>query len=812
MSLGVDLRTAWRAVVRNPGFSAVAIMTLALAIGANTAIFSIVDGILIRPLGYGDESRLFVLHEVVPKFSQFAPRVPVNAKHFLEWRKSVRGFESLAMIGGLQLNLTGSGEPERLMAARVSPSLFPMLGARTSLGRTFLEEEDAPGRDDVVLLSDSLWRRRFSADPNMVGRSILLDGRPYQVVGVLSPSFHFPKLKQLYAMSIADDQPQLWKPFAVKPDELEDIGDFNYACIARLRPGVGPKQALAQLNAVQADLARAIPDKIELFATMVPLHDQITSRSSRGLELMLFAVGTVLLIGCVNIANLFLGRATSRKIELAIRSAIGASMRQLLRQMLTESFLLAAIGGALGVLVAYAGLHLILARAPVDLPRLDEVHLDFRVLLFTIAISAFAGLLCGFLPARRFANTDPMTLMKSGTRTTEGRSASSLRSLLIGTEVALSTLCLICAGLLLRSFINLFEVDKGFAAESIVTVNLNLPSTRYRDLPERVRFTKSLLDSVQALPGVRSAGISNMLPLGGEGGNNLLTVEGTTVPFPERPLADVRGVNPEYFRTMDIPVLRGSVFTEEDGDRKVALVSAMAAKSLWPGENPLGKRFKIGDPDGPFVDVAGVVGDVRGVSLDHSPSLTVYVPYWQRRTWGGPSLAIKAAVNPLSLSSSVRGAIQRIDSELPVPRFETMDQIVDDSVAQRRFQMNLVLGFGLAALILASIGIYGVVSYSVALRTNEMGIRVAVGASGSDILRMILRQAMRPVAAGTAGGLMISLLAGRLLSGLLYGVAAYDAVTMASVIFILATVAAAASLVPAWRASRLDPVLALKQE
>jgi len=812
MRFWVDVRTAWRAILRNPGFSLVAIITLGLAIGANTAIFSVVDAILIRPLGYGDESRLFVIHEVVPKFSQFAPRVPVNAKHFLEWRKRASGFESLAMIGGLQLNLTGSGEPERLTAARVSPGLFRILGARTSLGRSFLEEEDQPGRDDVVLLSDNLWRRRFSSDPNILGRKILLDGRPYQVVGVLSASFHFPKLKQLYAMSIADGEPQLWKPFAVKPDELEDIGDFNYACIARLRPGVSPKQALAQLNAVQAELARAVPEKIELFAAMVPLHEQITSRSSRGLELMLFAVGTVLLIGCVNIANLLLGRVQSRKVELAIRAAMGAGMRQLIRQMLTESFLLAAIGGALGVLVAYAGLHLILSGAPIDLPRLDEVRLDFRVLLFTVFVSLLAGLLCGLLPARRFARADPMALMKSGTRTTEARSTSNVRSLLICLEIALGTLCLVSAGLLLRSFVNLFEVDKGFAPESIVTVNLNLPPTRYPDLPQRVKFMKSLVDSVQALPGVRSAGISNMLPLGGEGGNNLLTLEGTTVPFPERPLADVRGVNPDYFRTLSIPLLRGNIFTETDGERRVALVSLLAAERLWPGENPLGKHFKIGDPDGPFVEVAGVVGDVRGVGLDHPPSLTVYVPFWQRRTWGGPSLAVKAAVNPLSLSSSIRSTIRQIDSELPVPRFETMDQIVDDSIAQRRFQMNLILIFGLAALILASIGIYGVVSYSVALRTNEVGIRMAVGACGSNILTMVLGQAMKPVAAGVIGGLIASLTAGRLLSGLLYGVKPYDSVTIGSVVMILMTVAAGASLIPAWRATRVEPVSALRQE
>ena len=813
MNLGSDLRYAWRTIRRNAGFSVIAIATLAFGIGANTAIFSVFDGVLVRPLGYGDETRLVAIHEVVPKFSRFAPRVPVNAMHFLEWRKSVRAFERIAMIGGMTLNLTGAGEPERLASARVSSSLFPMLGARTQLGRTFLEEEDQPGRDNVVVLSNGLWKRRFASDPSVIGRKIVLDGHPYEIIGVLSSTFHFPKLSQLYAMSIAAERPELWKPFAVRPDELEAMGDFNYACIARLRPGASLNQALAELNTAQAHLASQTPEKIELLAAMVPLQNQITNRSRSGLQLVLFAVGTVLLIGCVNIANLLLARATSRKRELAIRSAIGASARHLLQQMLAESLLLAGIGGALGVMIAYAALRVILARAPVDLPRLDEVHLDARVLLFTVAISVSSGLLFGLFPACRLARTDPQEDMKSGARgSTEGSGAGKLRSLLVGLEVGLSTLCLIAGGLLLRSFVNLIGADKGFSVQQVVTVNLNLPDTRYPDQPQRVRFMRSVLDSVRTLPGVVSAGISNMLPLSGEGGNNLLTLEGTKVPFAERPLADIRGVNPEYFRTMSIHLQRGRLFAEGDRERKVALVSALTAQRLWPGENPLGKRLKVGDPDGPFIEVTGVVGDVRSVGLDKAPAMTVYLPYWQRPTWGGPSLAVKTAVSPLAISSAIRTAIRRIDSELPVPHFQTMEQLVDASVSQRRFQMNLILLFAAAALVLASLGIYGVVSYSVALRTNEMGIRMALGAREADILKMVWLRAMAPVAFGLSGGLVASLAAGRLLSGLLYGVAAVDAVTISSVVVTLAALAALASFIPARRATRVDPVTALRYE
>jgi len=814
MQLTGDLRYALRTIRRNPGYSLIAIATLAFGIGANTAIFSVFDGILLRPLGYGDESHLVAIHEVVPRFAKLAPRIPVNAMHFQEWRKNVKAFEQLAMIGGMSVNLTGSGDPERLAAARVSATLFPMLHARTQLGRTFLEEEDQPGRDDVVVLSNDLWRRRFAADPNVVGRKILLDGRPYQVVGVLSAGFHFPKLNQLYAMTVAEERPELWKPFAVKPDELDEMGDFNYACIGRLRPGITRDRALAELNGTQAALASRLPEKVELLAALVPLQDQITSRSRTGLLLVLCAVGAVLLIGTVNIANLLLARAISRKRELAIRSAMGAGTWRLVRQTLVESLLLAGIGGAAGVMLAFGALRVILTRAPVDLPRLDEVHIDLRMLLFTAAISVLAGLLFGILPAWRLSRTDPQDAMRTAARgTTELHGSGRLRAILVGVEVGLSTLCLMAGGLLLRSFVKLLDVDRGFTAQQVVTVDLSLPGNRYPDQPQLVRFTRALLNSVRTLPAVVSAGVCNHLPLSGEGGNNLLSLEGTTVPFTERPLADIRVVNPEYFSTMGIALRQGRIFQEADRDQRLALVSALTAERLWPGQNPLGKRFKIGDPDGPFVEVAGVVGDVKGVSLDRSPSMTVYVPYWQRGTFGGGlSLAVKTAVEPAAVSSSIRSTIHQLDSELPVPAFRTMEQIVDESVAQRRFQMNLILLFGGAALALASLGIYGVVSYSVVMRTNEIGIRMALGAHTAVILRTVLLQAMAPVAAGLACGLVASLATGRLLSGLLYGVRTTDAATIAGVVVTLLTVALFAGLIPARRAARVDPMTALRYD
>ena len=811
-TLLADLRFAARTLRKDAGFSVIAIATLALGIGANTAVFSIVDSVMLRPLAYRDAARLYVIHEVVPKFAHIAPLIPVNAMHFLDWRQNVRSFEQMAMIGGFTVNLTGSGEPERLPAARVTPGLFPMLGVQARLGRTFVEEEDQPGHNNVVLLNDELWKRRFGADPGVVGRKIMLDGNPHEIVGVLPPTFRFPKLSQLFAMTVAEERPQLWKPFGIRKDELEPLGNFNFSVIARLGRGVSTSQALAELNAAQARMASQWPEKIELRAGLAPLQEQITGRSRSGLELMLAAVAAVLLIACVNIANLLLGRASRRRREIAIRTAVGASRGRLVRQVLVESLLLAGLGGALGMALAFVATRLIVAHAPVDLPRLDEVHPDARLLLFTLGISTLAGLLFGLFPAWRFARTNPQEAMQaSGRGRTATRSSGRLRSLLVGVEVGLSTMCLIAGGLLLHSFVKLLSVDGGFNAERVIAIDLTLPGSRYPDSDKRAAFFTSLLERVKTLPGVTAAGISNMLPLGGEGGNNLLRLEGTNLPLMERPLADVRRVNPDYFRTMGIPLRAGRFFTEADRDRKLAMVSALTAERLWPRQNPVGKRFGEGDDKAPLLEVVGVVGDVHGVSLSKAPSLTVYEPYWQRM-WDRTSLAVKTAIDPASAAPAIRAAIRQSDPELPIPAMQTMETMVAASVAPRRFQMDLVLLFAGAAMLLAGLGIYGVVSYSVAQRTNEMGIRMALGAQPGSIQRLVLRQGMVPVALGLAAGAAVSIALGRLLGSLLFGVTASDPVTVAGVVALLAAVGAAASYVPALRATHVDPSTALRCE
>jgi putative ABC transport system permease protein len=732
--------------------------------------------------------------------------------HFLEWRRAAHSFPEMALINGITFNLTGSGEPERIPAARVSPSLFPMLGIQPHLGRTFSNEEDQPGRDRVVVMNENLWRQRFAADPGIIGRKIVLDGVPYEVIGVLPANFHFPKLIQLFAMNFGGDQPQLWKPFGLRDDEKSTMGDFNYACIARLGPGISQPQALAGLNVIQSDIAAHQAEKEELRAALVPLREQITGRTRGGLQLMFAAVGAVLLIGCVNIANLLLARATTRRREMAIRSAIGASSGRLVRQMLIESLTLSGLGGLAGFMLAYAAIRVILAFAPADLPRVDEIHLDARVLLFTSGISILAGLLFGFLPAWRFSQADPQEAMRSGARgTTVGKSSGRLRSLLVTLEVGLSAVCLVAGGLLLHSFFKLLQVDRGFETQHIATVALNIPNARYSDREKRADFMHSLVEHVKVLPGVISVGVSNLLPLGGEGANNLIAPEGSRLPVMERPLADIRQVNPDYFKTLGIPLRAGRLFTDSDRGRTVGVLSRLAVEKLWPGQNPLGRRLHMGGDQSPLIEVIGIAGDVRAVSLNKSPAATVYLPYWQRN-YGQASLAVRTAMDPLAASSEIRAAIHAVDPELPVPAFRTMDEIVAESVAQRRFQMTLILLFGLTALLLASLGIYGVVSYSVAQRTNEMGIRMALGASKDGIRSLVLRQSLPPVALGLAGGVIASLALTRVLSSLLFGVSAGDPITIVSVSALLATIAIVAAYIPARRATEVDPITALRYE
>jgi putative ABC transport system permease protein len=811
-----DIRYALRTLWRNPGFTAVALLTLALGIGANTAIFTVFKGILLQPLPYPQPERLVAVQEVVPKFEKFGPTLPVNASHFRAWSRQNRSFEQLALVSGVDFTLTSASEPERIAGARVSASFFPALGVQAAVGRTFLESEDQPGHDRVVVISDRLWTRRFQRDPAVVGSKIVLDGMPYEVVGVLEPPARVPSDAQLYSMARGTSTDDIWKPFAIADRELTPMGDFNYGCLGRLKPGVSRERATADLNAIQSGIANSLAEKTELRISLSGLQEQIAGRSRTSLTVLLAAAGAVLLIVVVNLANLLLARAAGRAKELAVRAAIGAGTGRLVRQMLTESLLVALVGGVLGALAAQWALAAILVKAPLDIPGLQDIHMDWTALAFAALVSIASGALFGILPAWRTAHTDPQGALTSAGRGNTGRAGGRVRGLLITAEVALSAVCLVAGGLLLNSFVRLMRVDTGFRADHAIALELSLPAARYPDLEARGRFVKPLLERIEALPGVVAAGINNRGPLSGTGSNLGLWVEGVDMPGVDRPSVDYRCVSPDFFRAIGVPLMSGRPMADQDRGHRVGVVSARTARLMWPGQNPIGRRFQLGggdhfvaDPDG-WVSIIGVVGDVRA-SLNSEPRMTVYLPYWQRDR-ADFSLVVRTAMDPVAIAPALRTAIQGLDRELVVPKPVTLAEIVDASVRQRRFQMALVLGFAIAALLLAAIGVYGVVSQSVTQRTKEIGIRLALGAPRPLLWVSIARQGLAPLITGLLCGMGAALVATKSIGALLFGVPPTDPATYGAVAGVLLLAGLLACWLPARRATRIDPLEALRQD
>jgi len=799
-----DIRYAFRTLLRERGFASMAVLSLAVGIGANTAIFSVVNSVLLRALPYRDPERLYTIREVVPKLAHLYPSLPVNFSHYYEWRARWSALESIAIMESSAPNLTGVGEPELLNGALVSASVFRVLGVSPQLGRGFLDEEDPEGHDQVAVISDSLWRRRFSADPAIIGRKITLNGRPHVVVGVLPSGFQFPNREGL------SPKTDVFQPLGYTKDDFADItGDYNWAAIARLRAGVSQRKALAELNVIQAEISKRIPEKMDLHAEMSSLQEDIVGQSRRGLLVLLGAVGAVLLILCVNLTNLSLARAAGRARESAIRMALGAGRAQLVRQTLTESLVLALAGGLLGIALAAWGVQLLVGAAPLDLPRLGEVRTDGRVLGFALLISLVTGVVFGILPALRSAGAHPQEALKSGSyTTTEAGIGVRLRSVLVGVEAALSAVLLITAGLLIASFVRLMHVDKGFDIERVLAVRVAMPSTKYPEKAQQTAFFDRVLEKTRPLPGVLSASFVSALPLQGETWLDLAAAEGDQRPMFERPMVNVRFVSPDYFKTLRIPFREGRPFDDSQRNRKVVIVSQGTARRLWPSQSALGRRLQHNET---LEEVVGVTADVRSTSLDKDPVLIIYVPYWQRPQLAA-SLLVRTAMDPRGIAAGVREAIHRLDADVPIPKMQTLREVMSGSVAQRRFQMMLVMLFAAAALALAGFGIYGVVSYSVARRRTEMGIRMALGARTAGLQRMVLWQGIRPVVAGLAVGIGGALAAGRIVSSLLFQVSARDPVTIGGVSVVLLAVSVVAALVPARRATRVDPTKALRFE
>jgi predicted permease len=806
--LARDVRYGLRQLRRNPGFAAVAVATLAFGIAATTAMFSVVNAVILQPLAYRDAGRLMAVHTLAGTFG----RIPVNDAHFDEWRRSARTLEAAALLAPGGANLTGNGEPRRLSIAQVSSRLFTTIGVQPQLGRTFADEEEAVGHDRVIILSDEFWRTRFGSDRNVIGRTMALDGVPHEVVGVLPPAFHFPSVSALFSIPIAAEAADVWKPLALSANS--PLHGFNFACIVRLQAGVSIEQATEELNALQArsDIS-APPGQRGLFrVSMTPLQEQVTGRVRLGLQLLLAAVGAVLLIACVNVTTLLLARSSARGRELAIRGAIGASRGRLTRQMFTESLILVALGAAAGVALAGVLLTVLHRVAPADLPRLDEIHLNVRVLAAGLAISTVTALLVGILPALRFAGVDFNRAMRATTHSDPR--GQRIRSLLVSAEIAMSLACLIASGLVFRSFVNVIHVDKGFETARVLTLDLNLPASRYRPPAALQAFQRAALDRLAAIPGVVSVGLSNKQLLSGEGINLRVRLDSWNLSVADLPLANIRAVNADYFRALGIAIRSGRVFDDTDRSRPVAVISAQTAERLWPGEPAIGQTFRRGGGPGvPLVEVVGVARDVRGSTLEKTPMFTVYVPYWQFALGAlQPSFTLKTAADPVAVASDVRAAIRALDPELPMPSLRTLDEVVGDSVAGRRFQTLLLTLFGAASLLLATLGVYGVIAFAVGQRTSEIGIRIALGASRWSVERRVIGDALKLVAGGLIVSVPLTLASAASLRAALFGIGPQDPITIAGACLALTIAAVVAALGPALRASRVDPMVALRPD
>jgi predicted permease len=804
-----DLRYACRRIRKNPGFASVVILSLAIGIGANTAIFSVVNGVLLRPLPYKDPQRLLAVREVAPQLNN-GNSMPVNPLHLREWVKQCPSLEQGALMYFGNANVVVSGDPARIFGALVSHNLFTLFGIEPLWGRTFLPEEEKEGNDRVVLLSESLWRSRFNADRLLVGRSIMINGQNHQVVGIIPAWFRLPYADGMEATA-TNVQFEIFRPLVIShKEQSQPMGNFNYGAVIRLKRGVRAEKALAEINVFQARFPALAGSRADLMAMLIPVHELVTGRARFGLWMLAAAVGAVLLIVCVNLANLLLSRIASHSSEAAIRTALGASRGRLFRQALTESLLLAASGGALGILFASWIVQLLITTTTLDIPRLDEVRLDSSVVLFAFCLTLVTGLVFGALPAWQLTRNDPQEALRAGSHTvTEGRRGLRLREILISLEVGVSAALLVVAGLLATSLNRLLLVDKGFDAGHILTVNVSLAGSLYWEPVNREKFFDRLLAKVGGIPGVQAAGVVTALPTRGESWQDPIYLEGASRRDEERHSVNNRYASPGYFRAMNIAIRKGRAFEESDRWRGVAVLSEKAAKLLWPGEaHPVGRRF-MGEDD-KIKTLVGIVADVRA-ALQSDPPPTAYYPYWQRAP-AGVAVVVRTTADPRSAVGALRAALRAEDAQLPIPPIRTMEEVVDLSIAQRRFQLTLMGVFAASALLAASLGIYGVVSYSVARRRNEIGIRMALGAQRSQLLGLIIRQGMAPVVVGLAAGVAVALFLGRAIRSLLFGVQPADPLTIAGVTAAVLVVGALACIVPARRAAGRDTIAALRFE
>ena len=804
--LAQDLKYALRQMRRSPGFTAVAVLTLALGLGATSTIFSIVNGVLLQPLAFHQPDRLYVAENIPPARAHLTRHLPVNARHFDVWRRYCRSCEDVALFDGANLTLIGAGEPVRLPALEVSFNFFRTLGVRPAMGRDFLKQEEGSGFDKVIL-SDRLWRDRFGADPSVLGRRIEINGEAHTIIGIMPPGLHLPEGPQWGAFVGPAAPPLIFRPLTRNVSREAPAGNLNYTSLVRLKAGVNPDRAEAELNSLLAGFDREYA--IETRIGLTSLRDRVVRGERAPLLLLLGAVAAVLLIVCVNIGNLMLVRTTSRYREAGVRLALGASRARLFRLVLVEALALVATGGLAGLALARVGLKLFIAAAPVTIPRLAEVHIDWRVAAFAAAAVVVSAIVCGLAPAWRLSRIEPLDSLKAaGANTTEASGRLWFRELMVGLEVALSTVLLIAGGLLMVSFFRLVSVPAGFDVEHVITQEASFLSPKYAHGVRR-GFVEKMLQEIAQIPRVRASGATSHLPLmGDEMVAGLRDPDNTLAP--ETALANFRFVTPGYFKAMGIPLLSGRLLEESDRNWPTAVISEQAARALWGRQDPIGKHVEGAGPRKISLEIVGVVGDVRS-KLDENPPLMVYEHFWRMQPIA-MSFVVRTRADPAPVGRALRLLLATADPEMAISPARTMEQIMDASVAARRFQMMLAIAFALSALALASLGTYGVVSFAVARRTQEMGIRIALGAGAPRLALMVVTQGMIPVAGGVAAGIAGALAAGRLIASQLYGVSPGDPITIGAVAAILVVVGVCACSVPAMRAARIDPMNALRFE
>jgi putative ABC transport system permease protein len=806
-----DLRYAVRMLLKNPGFTLVAVLTLAFGIGANTTIFSIVSNVLLKSLPYSNPENLV---KVWSRFTGIGLPNDLNwfsAPEFRDLREQNRSFSDVAVIGGDNYSLGLSGNPLSVSGSPVSPSLFAILSVTPKLGRTFAPEEAEKGRDAVVVLGYGLWQRSFGADPQIVGKDLLVNGRSCRVIGVMPQGFEYPA------------RAEIWTPQVFVPDDFSpnNRGNHGYEVLARLKPGVSLAQARADMEAVSRSVIERNRDypyeKFNFALILHPLLEETVGDVKASLWVLMGAVGFVLLLVCANVAGLLLVRATARQKEIAVRAALGAGMRRIVRQLLSESILLSLLGGLLGLALTPLLLNVVVTLSASALPRVVSTGIDARALVFTFLVAVGTGIVFGLAPALDAGRGVHYEILKEGGRSgSEGRLSQRLRRVFVAAEAALAVLLLAGSGLLLRSFVKLLAVDPGFRSEGVLTLQISLPDAKYNKPEQSAAFFRELVARVQHLPGVQAAGAVSLLPLVGQSNSGTTTVDSHAVrPEEASPEADWRVATPGFFQAMGISLISGRYFEDRDTDTAapVAVIDETMAHTYWPNEDAVGKRLKTGGPQSPrpWMTIVGVVRHVRYRTLEARSRVQVYWPEAQRPT-GSMGLAIRAEGNPASLAPAVQKIVLELDAQQPVDRVLTMQELMADSLARRRLTLSLLAAFAGGAILLAALGIYGVVAYMVTQRQQEIGVRMAIGASRADVLKLIVKEGMSLMLVGLGAGLMLSLGLTWILGSLLFAVRPYDPLVLSSAAAALAFVALIACSLPAWRATRVDPLVALRYE